>query len=347
MAFPSWVQALGPYGALLVVALALALIALLLFGFLLFKWGAYWLLAFVSDAKISMASLVAMSLLKLDPASLISAKIMVRQAGLSTEDSEGGMSTNKMQAHVLAGGNLMRVVQAIIAAERAGIALDFDRAAAIDLAGRDVLLAVQTSILPRVIRCPLDLGSGNSRISAVAKNGVELLVTARITVRTNIECLIGGANEETIIARVGQGIITAIGTAQTHMEILANPSLISQTVAHRGLEDNTAYAIVSVDIADIAVGENIGARLLTLQADADSRVARANAEIRRTAAIALTQQNRALVKQREADRVLAEAVIPSAMSDAIQAGHIHSLSTYRPTPLLPCNTVAGSSYEPA
>ncbi len=183
------------------VAIAVLVVSLIVtVAYILLKWGGYWLLAFVSDAKISMTSLIVMSFLKLDPAALINAKIMVRQAGLSIDSEQGGMSTDRMQAHVLAGGNLKRVVQAIIAAERAGISLDFEHAAAIDLSGRDVLLGVQSNIFPRVIRCPIDIGDGHAQLSAIAKNGVELLVSARITVRTNMLRLVGGAMKKTIIA---------------------------------------------------------------------------------------------------------------------------------------------------
>ena len=223
----------------------------------------------------------------------------------------------------------MKVIQAIIAAQRAGIALDFDRAAAIDLAGRDVLQAIQTSISPRCIRCPSDEGgSSNSRVpttlGAIAKNGVELRVSARVTVRTNWERLVGGATEETIIARVGQGIVSAIGSAESHMDVLSMPSQISKSVLANGLDQNTAFEIVSIDIASIDVGENIGARLQTDQADADTRIARALAEGRRAQAVAHTQEMRAKVVERRAELKLAEAEIPSAVANAFQMGRATS-----------------------
>ena len=205
------------------------------------------------------------------------------------------MSTARLEAHFLAGGDVMHVLRAIIAAHRAGIDLDFDRAAAIDLAGRDVLDAVRTSVSPKVIDCPEPQRSGKTTLSAVAKNGVELRIRARVTVRTNLDQLIGGATEETIIARVGQGIITAIGSAQTHMEVMEMPDRISKSVLARGLDANTAFEIVSIDIADIDVGENIGARLQSDQAEADTRMARARAEVRRAEAIACQQEMKAKV----------------------------------------------------
>ena len=214
-----------------------------------------------------------MSFRQVKPSMIVLAKIMGRQAGLNIDRLQG-MSTARLEAHFLAGGNVMGVLRAIIAAHRAGIDLDFDRAAAIDLAGRDVLDAVRTSVSPKVIDCPGPQHSGKTTLSAVAKNGVELRSSApRVTVRTNLLQLIGGATEETIIARVGQGIITAIGSARTHMEVMEKPDRISKGVLDRGLDANTAFAIVSIDIADIDVGENIGARLQADQAEADMRMA--------------------------------------------------------------------------
>ena len=224
------------------------------------------------------------------------------------------MSTARLEAHFLAGGDVMLVLRAIIAAHRAGINLDFDRAAAIDLAGRDVLEAVRTSVLPKVIDCPDPRRSGKSTISAVAMNGVELRIRARVTVRTNLDQLIGGATEETIIARVGQGIITAIGSAESHMDVMEMPDQISMGVLSVGLDANTAYEIVSIDIADIDVGENIGARLQSDQAEADTRVARARAEARRAEAVADEQEMRARVAARRAALVLAEAEVPAAVA---------------------------------
>jgi uncharacterized protein YqfA (UPF0365 family) len=229
-----------------------------------------------------------------------------------------------LEAHYLAGGNVMNVIHAIIAAHRAGIDLDFDRAAAIDLAGRDVLDAVRTSVHPKVIDCPDPRRSGKTTLSAIAKNGVELRIRARVTVRTNLEQLIGGATEETVIARVGEGIITSIGSANTHLVVLENPDRISKAVLARGLDSHTAFEIVSIDIADIDVGENIGARLQADQAEADTRVARALAERRRAEAIAAEQEMTAKVSENRARLVLAEAEVPMAMADAFRAGHLYA-----------------------
>jgi uncharacterized protein YqfA (UPF0365 family) len=268
-------------------------------------------------------SLIGMSFRQVKPSLIVTAKIMGRQAGLKIDRKEG-MSTARLEAHFLAGGNVMHVLRAIIAAHRAGIDLDFDRAAAIDLAGRDVLDAVRTSVSPKVIDCPKPQQSGKTRLSAIARNGVELLVGARVTVRTNLDQLIGGATEETIIARVGQGIITTIGSAQSHMEVLEMPDRISRGVLARGLDANTAFEIVSIDIADIDVGENIGARLQSDQAEADTRMARARAEIRRANAMALQQEMKAKVAESRVALVLAEAEVPRAIGQAFRTGTLHT-----------------------
>ena len=299
-----------PSGWQLLLGLALIASVVVLFLIAVFaKWGSYWLQAYMSGADVSMKSLIVMSLLRIEHRLIVTAKVMGRQAGLRI-DREGGMSTARLQAHHLAGGDVMNVVRAIIAAQRAGIDLDFDRASAIDLAGRDVLLAVQTSVSPRVITCPRQDGESKKSLSAVAKNGVELLVSARVTVRTDLDQLIGGATEETIIARVGQGIVSAIGSANSHMDVLEMPSQISKGAMAHGLDANTAFSIVSIDIADIDVGENIGARLQTDQADADTRIARAKAEVRRAEAVAQEQQMVAKLREAQAEFVLAEALCP-------------------------------------
>jgi uncharacterized protein YqfA (UPF0365 family) len=317
--FPSAGQLL--IGVALIVSLA-ALVLIAVFA----KWGSYWLQAYMSGADVSMKSLIVMSFLRIEHRLIVTAKVMGRQAGLRI-DREGGMSTDRLLAHHLAGGDVMNVVRAIIAAQRAGIDLDFDRAAAIDLAGRDVLLAVQTSVSPRVISCPPQDGEGKKSLSAVAKNGVELLVGARVTVRTNLDQLIGGATEETITARVGQGIVSAIGSANSHMDVLEMPAQISKGAMAHGLDANTAFSIVSIDIADIDVGENIGARLQTDQANADTRIARAQAEVRRAKAVAQEQQMKAKVREAQAEFVLAEAQIPAALADAFRAGQLRAKST--------------------
>jgi uncharacterized protein YqfA (UPF0365 family) len=227
-----------------------------------------------------------------------------------------------LEAHYLAGGNVTNVTLAIIAAHRAGIQLDFDRAAAIDLAGRDVLDAVRTSVMPKIIDCP-DPRSGKTMLGAVACNGIEILVKARVTVRTNLAQLIGGATEETVIARVGQGIVTSIGSTKTHAEVLANPNHISRTLLDRGLDAQTAFEIVSIDIAQVQVGQNIGARLQADAAEADTRVARAQAEQRRAEAIALEQEMKAKVAENRSRLVEAEAQVPLAMAEAFRKGNLN------------------------
>ena len=304
-------------GGILVVSLFL-----MVFGWVLLHYGALWLQAYASGADVSMASLIGMTFRQVEPGMIVTAQIMVRQAGLNI-DARQGISTARLEAHFLAGGDVMQVVRAIISARLAGMDLDFDRAAAIDLAGRDVMEAVRISVSPKVINCPPSQPSGPNMVSAVAKNGIELRVRARVTVRTNLDRLIGGATEETIIARVGQGIISTIGSAVTHMEVMANPHRISQSVLERGLDSNTAFEIVSIDIADIDVGDNIGARLQIDQAEADTRIARAQAEIRRATAVAMQQEMRANVAANQARLVLAEAELPAAISSAFRAGQLH------------------------
>ncbi|MFG0262962.1 MAG: flotillin-like protein FloA [Novipirellula sp. JB048] len=308
------------------------------------KWGSYWFQAYMSGADISMKSLVVMSLLQIEHRPIVTAKIMASQAGLSI-DRKTGMSTHRLQAHHLAGGDVMNVVQAQIAAQRAGIDLDFDRAAAIDLAGRDVLLAVQTSVSPKVIHCPSNNGSGSATLSAVAKNGVELRVGARVTVRTNLDQLIGGATEETVVARVGQGIITAIGGADSHMDVLEMPSRISKGAMQHGLDTNTAFAIVSIDIYDIDVGENIGARLQSDQANADTRIARAVAEERRAEAVALEQQRSADVTRNRAAVVLAEAKVPEALAAAFRDGTMRRPGQRTNLPAAATATLVGRAHR--
>ncbi len=294
-------------------------------------YGKMWFQAFMSDADVSFTSLVGMGFRQVNPRVMVQAKIMAAQAGLDI-NRRTGISTARLEAHYLAGGNVMNVIHAIIAAHRADIDLDFDRAAAIDLAGRDVMDAVRTSVHPKVIDCPDPRRSGKTTLSAIARNGVELRIRARVTVRTNLEQLIGGATEETVIARVGEGIITSIGSANTHLEVLENPDRITRAVLSRGLDAHTAFAIVSIDIADIDVGENIGARLQADQAEADTRVARARAESRRAEAVAAEQEMKAKVAENRARLVMAEAEVPLAMADAFRSGNICSTaSTEDPT----------------
>ena len=291
------------------------------------KYGSLWLQAKFSSADVTLTSLIGMSLRKVNPATIVRAQVMARQAGL-TIATEKGMSTSSLEAHYLAGGDVNRVILSIIAANRAGIDLDFDRAAAIDLSGRDLAEAVRTSIFPKVIDCPAVLTSDSlSSLSAIAKNGVELKVRVRVTVRTNMDQLIGGATEETIIARVGQGIVSTIGSMDSHEEALATPDRISKAVFDQGIQSNTAYEIVSIDVATIDVGRNIGARLQSEQAEADTRVARASAEKRRADATALLAEMTAEVTAKKAELILAEAGIPSALAQAFRDGQFQSGKT--------------------
>ena len=302
--------------ALVVIVAVLGIISLIV----LWNFGSLWLQALMSGADISMSSLIGMYFRQVRSQVVVNAKIMAAQAGLDI-DRQNGISTQRLEAHYLAAGNVMNVLNAIIAAHRAGIDLDFDRAAAIDLAGRDVLDAVRTSVHPRVIDCPDPRYNPTGFLSAIAKNGIELKVKALVTVRTNLEQLIGGATEETVIARVGESIISSIGSSETHLAVLENPNLIARTVLKRGLDNQTAFTIVSIDIAEIEVGQNIGARLRADQAEADVRMARAQAEQRRAEAIAQEQVMRAKVAENRANLVLAEAEVPRAMATAFSEGH--------------------------
>ncbi|TVS08136.1 MAG: UPF0365 family protein [Planctomycetaceae bacterium] len=312
------------FGWIIGIVVALFMIgAVGLFVIVAAVYGKLWFQAFMSRADVSLLSLVGMGFRQVKPNVIITAKVMAAQAGLDI-NRRTGISTSRLEAHYLAGGNVMNVMKAIIAAHRANIDLDFDRAAAIDLAGRDVLDAVQTSVYPKVIDCPDPQRSGKNNLSAIAKDGVELRIRARVTVRTNLEQLIGGATEETVIARVGEGIITAIGSSASHKQVLESPDRITKAVLARGLDSQTAFEIVSIDIADVDVGENIGARLQTDQAEADTRKRRAEAERHRAEAVATEQENRAKVAENRARLVLAEAEVPMAMAEAFRRGGFHS-----------------------
>jgi len=269
-----------------------------------------WFQAMMSGAHIGIAELIAMRFRKVDVRRIVMNRIRLVKAAV-----EG--STKQLESHYLSGGDVDRVTLALIAADRAGIELDFNKAAAIDLAGRDVLDAVQTSVLPKVIDVPAAV-SGRTTIDAVAGNGIQLCVRARVTVRTNIATLVGGATEETIIARVGQGIVQAIGSTASYKEVLENPDRISMTVLSQGLEAQTAFEIVSIDIADIDVGENIGARLMADQSEADMRVAQAKAEQRRAEFAAREQEMVAAVQANRAEVVLAESEVPMAIAAAFR-----------------------------
>jgi uncharacterized protein YqfA (UPF0365 family) len=307
----------------------MAIVAVIIVGIIFFlvvmavvlNFGGMWVRAYTSNAHVSFYELIGMKLRQVNAATIVDGKIMATQAGVGN-DPETGITTKRLEAHYLAGGDVPRVINAIIAAQRADIDLDFDRAAAIDLAGRDVLDAVRTSVYPKVIDCPDPEKSPRSTLSAVARNGVELRIRARVTVRTNLSQLIGGATEETIIARVGEGIITSIGSAEDHLAVMENPDRISKAVLQRGLDAHTAFEIVSIDIADIDVGENIGARLQADQAEADTRKAQALAEQRRANAIALEQEMRAKVAANRASVYLAQAEVPRAMADAFRQGNL-------------------------
>ncbi len=314
----------GFVGILLVgVGILMALLAFVLLVVFL-RYGNVWFQAYMSGADVSIWSLVGMGFRQVNPKVIVSAKIKAAQSGLNI-NRRTGISTTRLEAHYLSNGNVMNVIHAIIAAHRAGIDLDFDRAAAIDLAGRDVLDAVQTSVRPKVIACPDPSRSGKTTLSAIAKDGVELRARALVTVRTNLEQLIGGATEETIIARVGESVISSIGSADNHKLVLENPDRISRAVLERGLDAHTAFEIVSIDIADVDVGENIGARLQADQAEADTRVARAEAEQRRAEAVATEQENKAKVAENRARLVLAEAEVPMAMAHAFREGNMHAI----------------------
>ena len=287
------------------IIIAAVVIILLVVFFAVIPVG-MWISAVASGVKISIFSLVGMKLRRIKPVKIVSPLIKATKAGLN-------VTTNQLEAHYLAGGNVDNVVNALIAAERASMNLSFEQASAIDLAGRDVFEAVTMSVTPKVIETP--------QISAVAKDGIELLVKARVTVRTNIDQLIGGAGEATVLARVGEGIVTTVGSAATHSSVLENPDEISKVVLEKGLDSGTAYEIMSIDIADIDIGRNIGANLQSLQAEANTKIAQAKAEERRAMAVALEQEMKAEVVKAEAD-------IPRAMAEALRSGNLGVLDYY-------------------
>lgn len=306
---------------LAILGASLLFVFILVVAIVVFNYGRTWLRAYVSHARVSIFSLIGMSFRQVNSQIIVNAQVMVVQAGIDT-NPQTGITTRRLEAHYLAGGNVDRVIRAIIAAHRADIDLNYDRATAIDLAGRDVLDAVRTSVYPKVIDCPDPEKSPKSTLSAIAKNGVELKIRARVTVRTNLSQLIGGATEETITARVGEGIITAIGSSGSHLGVMENPDRISKAVLARGLDAQTAFEIVSIDIADIDIGENIGARLQADQAEADTRVARARAEQRRANAIAREQEMKAAVAENRAKVLLAESEVPKSMAYAFREGNL-------------------------
>ncbi len=313
-------------GILMMVAVGVGLLAFLIFLAVFTKYFRLWIQAYLTKAGITIWDLIGMSLRKVNATVITRSKIMVVQAGLG---DDGVLTTKSLEAHFLSGGNVPRVIQALIAANKAKtIDLDFRHATAIDLAGRDVLESVQTSVYPVVIDCPAQ-GAARPHLDAVAKDGIQLKVKARVTVRANLQQLIGGAGEETIVARVGEGIVSAIGSADSHKNVLENPDLISKTVLARKLDSQTAFEIVSIDIADIDVGDNIGARLQADQAEADTRVARARAEGRRAMAAAAEQENVAKIEASRAQLVEAEAEVPKAMAESFRTGRLGIMDYYK------------------
>lgn len=294
-------------GADVQVLVIIAVVVIAVSVFLSFFPFMLWISALASGVRISIITLVAMRLRRVTPSRIVNPLIKATKAGL-------GLNINQLESHFLAGGNVDRVVNALIAAQRANIPLMFERAAAIDLAGRDVLQAVQMSVNPKVIETPV--------VSAVAKDGIEVKVRARITVRANIDRLVGGAGEETIVARVGEGIVSTNGSSASHKDVLENPDMISKTVLSKGLDAGTAFEILSIDIADVDVGKNIGAHLQTEQAEADKRIAQAKAEERRAMAVAQEQEMKARVVEMRAKVVEEESEVPLAMADALKHGKL-------------------------
>ena len=307
---------------LMVLGGILVAVFLLILFFVFVYFFNVWIRALFSQARVSFGNLIGMKLRRVPPHLIVEALIRLKKAGLQEVD------TSALEAHFLAGGDVLSVVNALIAADKAGIALNFQRAAAIDLAGRDVFDAVRVSVNPRVIDCP-DPSKGRLTIDAVAKDGIQVKVKARVTVRANLERLVGGATEETIIARVGEGIVTAIGSAGSYKEVLENPDMISKRVLQKGLDSGTAFEILSIDIADVDVGDNIGARLQADQAEADKRVAQARAEVRRAAAVATEQEMKARVQEMQAKLVAAQAEVPLATASALRDGNLGVLDYYR------------------
>lgn len=295
------------------------LIVLLVILFFTFVPVGLWITAFFSGVKVGISNLIGMRLRRVVPSRIVNPMIKATKAGLD-------ISVNELEAHYLAGGNVNVLVDALIAAQRAEIPLEFERAAAIDLAGRNVLEAVQVSVNPKVIETPV--------ISAVAKDGIEVMVKARVTVRANIERLVGGSGEETIIARVGEGIVTTVGSSSSHKEVLENPDSISKTVLDKGLDSGTAFEILSIDIADVDVGRNIGAKLQTDQAEADKRIAQAKAEERRAMAVAREQEMKAEVQAMKAKVVESEAEVPLALAVSLKEGKIGFMDYYNMKNLL-------------
>jgi uncharacterized protein YqfA (UPF0365 family) len=309
-------------GLLLLLLLILAALVVLA---IVASFVGLWVKSVISGAPVSLLNLVAMRLRGIPPSLIVNTRITAVRSGLD-------ISTAQLESHYLAGGNVEQVVRALIAADKAGISLTFNRACAIDLAtlgtGKNVFEAVRTSVNPKVIDCP-NPASGQQSITGVAKDGIAVKARARVTVRTNLDRFVGGATEETIIARVGEGIVTTIGSAQSYKEVLEYPDRISKTVLEKGLDSGTAFEILSIDIAEVDIGDNVGAKLQAEQAEADKRVAQARAEVRRAAAVALEQEMKAKVQEMRAKLVEAEALIPQAIAEAFRRGQLGVMDYYR------------------
>jgi uncharacterized protein YqfA (UPF0365 family) len=299
----------GPEIYFLLIILAIIVIFLLS---VMGKFLSLWFQAFVSGTPIPLFNIIGMSLRKIPPRIIVNARIILYKAGLKD------ISVSDLETHYLAGGHFPNIVNAMIAADKANLSLDWKRATAIDLAGRDLYKAVQTSVNPNVIDCP----SHGGAITGVAKDGIQINVRARVTVRTNIQQLVGGATEETIVARVGEGIVSAIGGSDTHLQVLESPQRISKLVLEKGLDSSTAFLILSIDIVEMNLGENIGAKLRADKAESDKRIAQAEAEKRRAMAVAMEQENIAKIKDMEAKLIEAQAMVPQSIASAFEKGHI-------------------------
>jgi uncharacterized protein YqfA (UPF0365 family) len=310
---------------LIVVGLVIAAVFVFIFAIVLFNFFGIWLRARIANAPVGMGKMIGMRLRRVPVGLIVDNRITAVKAGLE-------VASDPLEAHYLAGGDVTQVILALIAADKAGISLDFNRACAIDLAtkgtGKTVLEAVRTSINPKVIDVP-NPTMGRTTIDGVAKDGIGAKVKARVTVRSHLDRFVGGATEETIIARVGEGIVSAIGSADSYKDVLENPDRISKAVLAKGLDSNTAFEILSIDIADVDVGDNIGAKLQSEQADADKRIAQAKAEVRRAAAVAVEQEMKAKTQEMRAKVVEAEAQVPMAMAEAFRAGHLGIMDYYR------------------
>jgi uncharacterized protein YqfA (UPF0365 family) len=310
---------------ILSVVAIFAFVFCLIFLAVFYRYFWLWIQSVTTGARVGIFDLIGMLFRRVDARTIVRSKIMAVQAGIQDED----LTSKALEAHYLARGNVPQVIRALVAARKSRqITLSFREAAAIDLAGRDVLDAVQTSVYPKVIDCP-PRNASSAFLDAIAKDGIQLKVKARVTVRANLQRLIGGATEETIIARVGQGIVSAIGSAESHKVVLENPDMISKEVLKSRLDDQTAFEIVSIDIADIDVGENIGARLQADRAEADTRVARAKAESRRAEAVAIEQEMIAKIEESRAEVVAAEANVPIAIADALKQGKMKIMDYYK------------------